>query len=388
MNPYNSPDYTFPLFNQKQKSGNSNSIFQLINPHNVKKLPVAKRTLFYLINLIIIIVVSFFLGEIICRFHAFGWEAFKFKKTNSFVSIGYSGYLQPAEDQHVWYELKPDIDGLFKMHIIRTNSRGLRDQEYSFKKPPNTYRVAVIGDSFTFGDGVNAEDTYHAILEKKLNGLSDSTKVEFINFGIAGYDLLNYLGVMEAKAMAYDPDLILVGFCGNNDDDLPEARQYNEPFTGYRYVEWSWAVQRFQIFRTVANYMTIRRRKRNELANDEQSERKKQFVRDMFGEFRRVKTEHDIPLMVFYLSMADAAPEKAKLVAGLCKENGFPFIDSSPVVDGLDDISEYWFHDSDHHPNEKMHRIYADILLKSFVEVQLPEKKIAQLGYIKLPGFK
>lgn len=126
------------------------------------------------------------------------------------------------------------MDDYFKMKPIKTNSRGLRDKEYPLEKPPGTYRVAVIGDSFTFGDGVNAEEVYHSILEERLNRLSDSLRFEFINFGLAGYDLLNYLGVVEHKAMAYDPDLILIGFCGNNDDDLPEAKQWTEPFTRYK----------------------------------------------------------------------------------------------------------------------------------------------------------
>ena len=348
---------------------------------------VAKRIMFRTLSLIFGLFIGLVLAEIGCRFFAFGWGAFDFEKTNSFVSIGYSGYLRPADDQAVWYELRPHIDGLFKMHPIRTNSQGLRDKEYALKKPPNTYRVAVIGDSFTFGDGVDAEDVYHSILEKKLNGLSDSLRFEFINFGLAGYDLLNYLGTIEAKAMAYQPDLILIGFCGNNDDSLPEARQY-EPFTGYRWSEWSWAIQRFQLIRTVANYISIRRRLHDEAnVGDAKSLEKKEFVREMFGQFRRVKTEHGIPLMVAYLSMADAAPEKAEMVAALCQEHGFGFVDTSPTVEALDDISEYWFHDSDHHPNEKMHRIYADILLKSFVEIQVPEKKFAHEGML-WPGWR
>lgn len=288
------------------------------------------------------------------------------------MSIGYSDFLQPAENQYVWNELKPNIDGHFKMHTFRTNSRGLRDKEYTFEKPKNTYRVAVIGDSYTLGDGVEANEIYHSVLEKKLNGLSDSIHFEFINFGLSGYDMLNYLGVIEAKAMAYDPDLILIGFCGNNDDDLPEAKQYTETFKGYIYSECSWAIQRFQIIRTVANYINIRGRKKMENATDEKAERKKAFVKKMFGEFNRVKKETAVPFMVFYMDMQDASPEKAKMVKQLCTENEFTFIDSSPTVRPINDISKYWFHDSDHHPNELMHGMYAEILMREFVQIKVP----------------
>ena len=331
-----------------------------------------KRLLFRLCALMAGLFIGLLLAEGVCRFHAFGLSAFDFKITNSFVAIGYSDYLQPAENQYVWNELKPNIEDRFKMHTFRTNSKGLRDKEYIIKKPKNTYRVAVIGDSYSLGDGVEAEEIYHSILEEKLNNLSDSIQFEFINFGLSGYDMLNYLGVIEAKAMAYNPDLILIGFCGNNDDDLPEARQYTEPFKGYIYSEWSWAVQRFQIIRTVANYINIHGRKKNETAVDEKSKRKKEFVKNIFSEFKRVEKEQTIPFMVFYMHMQDASPEKAKMVNDLCEKNNFRFIDSSPTVEKIADISKYWFHDSDHHPNEMMHGIYAELLMREFVRVEVP----------------
>ncbi len=52
---------------------------------------------------------------------------------------------------------------------VKVNSKGLREYEYDYEKPPNTYRILVLGDSITFGWGVAFEKTYSKILEKKLN---------------------------------------------------------------------------------------------------------------------------------------------------------------------------------------------------------------------------
>ena len=48
----------------------------------------------------------------------------------------------------------------------RTNSMGMRDREYSQRKPPGTFRVALVGDSIGAGWGVNAEDRFESILEE------------------------------------------------------------------------------------------------------------------------------------------------------------------------------------------------------------------------------
>ena len=338
----------------------------------MEKRSFTKALTYRLLSVIIGLLIGIAIAEIICRFHAFGWDAFNIKKVQSFVPIGYSGFIRPADDQYVWYELKPNLDDLFKMQKIKTNRQGLRDKEYAIEKPKNTFRVAVIGDSYTFGDGVSMEEAYHSVTETQLNLLSDSIQFEFINFGIAGYDLLNYLGVIEKKALEYNPDLILIGFCGNNDDDLPEKRQYTERFTKFKYTDYRFFIRNFQLVRTVANFIGMQKRKKNEINKNEKHFRKVAFVKDMFSQFNKIKKEYKTPILVYYLSMNDADPEKAKMINELCKKNNLEFVDSSPIVSKINDISEYWFHPTDHHPNAAMHQLYADILLKSFVSINLP----------------
>lgn len=329
----------------------------------MKVTTLLKATAFRLIAMVLGIFVGLIIGEIGCRFYYFGTEATDFQKINSFVTIGYTGFLQPAKDQYVWYEVKPNLDELFKMQPMHTNSQGLRDQEYSFEKPKNTFRIAVIGDSFTFGDGVADEAVYHALAEQRLNENSDSLQFELLNFGVAGYDLLNYYGVIESKAMAYDPDLILIGFCGNNDDDLADEAQWNQPFTGYKHQQYSWFIRNFLLVRTVGSLIGSRRRLKGEQTGNKRV-LKEAFMKKMFRMLGDLQEEVSVPFSVFYLSMADAAASKSLLVSELCEREGFDFLDSSPIVDALEDISKYWVHSTDHHPNEAMHEIYGELLVE------------------------
>jgi hypothetical protein len=57
--------------------------------------------------------------------------------------------------------------------IITTNSVGLRGQwEYTVDKPSGAHRIALIGDSFVYGAGVNDNEVISHVLEDELNKLS------------------------------------------------------------------------------------------------------------------------------------------------------------------------------------------------------------------------
>src|SRR6185436_18130054 len=56
-------------------------------------------------------------------------------------------------------------------HRLSTNSKGFRGvHEYAVPKPTNVFRVMVLGDSVVNGYGVEDDETFCAVLEKKLSG--------------------------------------------------------------------------------------------------------------------------------------------------------------------------------------------------------------------------
>lgn len=78
-------------------------------------------------------------------------------------------------------ELRPNNRSRFKMlefdTTVITNSYGLRDNEVDFSKP----RILCMGDSFTFGFGVENDEAFCAVLERLFQG-----KYDFLNGGFAG----------------------------------------------------------------------------------------------------------------------------------------------------------------------------------------------------------
>ncbi|MEN6420394.1 MAG: GDSL-type esterase/lipase family protein [Smithella sp.] len=101
---------------------------------------------------------------------------------------------------------------------IKINSHGFRDREYEIKKNKKVFRILCLGDSSTFGWDVRLQDTYHDLLENRLNKESGSNgkKFEVINAGVPGYTSCQGLGLYKNKGIKYSPDIVTFYF-GVND---------------------------------------------------------------------------------------------------------------------------------------------------------------------------
>lgn len=96
---------------------------------------------------------------------------------------------------------------------IRINNLGFRGPDRTLAKARGTYRIAVLGNSITFGSGVAIEDAWTTVLEDLLNdrvGGVDSSEVQ-------QYEVLN-LAMTQTwscfdrhiqRALYFKPDLIL-----------------------------------------------------------------------------------------------------------------------------------------------------------------------------------
>ncbi len=95
--------------------------------------------------------------------------------------------------------------------IYKINSIGLRNNEITIPKPNDTFRILMLGDSFTEGKGVKLEETFSKQLEQLLNSSSSATqKFEVINAGIqSSSPILEYL-LLKNKHSLLDSDLVIV----------------------------------------------------------------------------------------------------------------------------------------------------------------------------------
>ncbi len=96
---------------------------------------------------------------------------------------------------------------------LTVNRWGMRDRDTSLEKPPGTYRIALLGPSHVMGSGVADGETFADYLEERLNqsaGAASPVRYEVLNFGVAGYSMLEQLAMLEDRVFAFQPDAVFV----------------------------------------------------------------------------------------------------------------------------------------------------------------------------------
>jgi hypothetical protein len=136
--------------------------------------------------------------------------------------IGYSYPIFYTTDYYRGFALRPGIEGRYQREgesYVRINSDGQRDREHAKTKPPDTVRIAVLGDSFAEAMHVPMEQTFWSLLERKLEECHayPGKHVEVMNFGVSGYGTAQELMTLRQKVWDYSPDLVMLTFTTYND---------------------------------------------------------------------------------------------------------------------------------------------------------------------------
>ncbi len=100
-------------------------------------------------------------------------------------------------------------------YVVETNSLGIREREVQRPKNAKSYRIIAVGDSYTYGWGVNIEETWLRRLEQKLS--LGSKHIETVNLGKPGAGPPFYVEITRTIVPLLEPDWILVGILQGND---------------------------------------------------------------------------------------------------------------------------------------------------------------------------
>ncbi len=103
-----------------------------------------------------------------------------------------------------------------------TNKLGFREREIP-PKNPERYRIAVVGDSFTWGQGIEEAQRFSNLLEGLLG-----PGFEVLNFGRPGNNMPEHLEVLE-QALPVAPDFILLQLYINDFETRQMARPQPYP---------------------------------------------------------------------------------------------------------------------------------------------------------------
>lgn len=104
--------------------------------------------------------------------------------------------------------------------LTRINSLGLRGPEIPVEKPRDAFRVLFLGDSITFGFGLEDSETFAVQTGALLRARSSTKRVTAINAGVGAYTTWQELDYLRREGMKLDPDVVVLGFCLNDMVDL------------------------------------------------------------------------------------------------------------------------------------------------------------------------
>lgn len=143
-----------------------------------------------------------------------------------------------SENKDLVFELRPSRKLRFGRRNLELNSRGMREsREYRTEKEPSTLRIVGIGDSGMFGWNVEQGENYLDVLETSLSRREGAYEV--LNLAVPGYNTYQEVESLISKGLAFDPDIVIVGWC-NNDFDVPfflyKNREYREKDVSYLYA--------------------------------------------------------------------------------------------------------------------------------------------------------
>ncbi len=96
------------------------------------------------------------------------------------------------------------------------NVFGMRQPELTLTKPAGVRRLAVLGDSISFGVGVASyRDVYPHLVEELCNRAGGTPRLEVLNHAVVGNTTWQARAALD-RVLAFEPDAILV-MLGNND---------------------------------------------------------------------------------------------------------------------------------------------------------------------------
>lgn len=266
------------------------------------------------------------------------------------------------DDRPLFYYRAPDMPSM-------------QDFPYQIPKPEGRFRIAAIGDSFTFAPYMQFTDTYVKKLETMLNLTDGTRRIEVINYGVPAYSTSHEVPVTK-RALSEGADVILLQITLND----PEVKHHtpqglrenmNDRFGPLALTGTMARVKEYwKTFDLVATRLHNSNTHREYIKYFDglfsNSRSWKPFVESMNRLVRTVKqSEKPIVAVVFPLfglPMDDSYPfhhihEKVRdLLQGL----GVPTLDLSPMYQGIPLERLQVIPGIDRHPNEIAHRMAAE----------------------------
>ncbi len=176
-------------------------------------MTLAKRAGELVLILLLSTVVFLFIGELFLRVYL---------SSHIFYDVEMARYARmlkvDSDNALIGHVHRPGSQGKFMGVDVKINSAGFRDREYPLERGEE-WRIIALGDSLTFGWGVEKEESFEYLLERELNR---ARPTEIINFAAGNYNTVQQVNLFLDKGLAYQPDQVVLFYFINDAEPVPK----------------------------------------------------------------------------------------------------------------------------------------------------------------------
>jgi len=273
-----------------------------------------------------------------------------------------------------------DDRGYFSARWQRTavqfNAHGFRERQVPFSKAPGIYRIAVVGDSFTFGNGIPSGRRFSELMQPALGA-----GLEVLNFGLPGNNTTEETAVIRQAVRSYTPDFILVQWFVNDVEGSSNARPQYSTLLPYQALHDR--LQRSSALYTLANSWWTRRQTLGLRAKSYADYMRAQYADPQspaslasMGELRDLgAAATELGAGVGLVLFPDTGYDLGKSypfgflhdrVLEFCRETRITCMDLRPDFALVKRRESLWANRMDAHPSAQANAIAADRILQAF----------------------
>ena len=190
-----------------------------------------RNLLIRIVAILIVFIVLLALGELLIRVYLNFNTAYDIEMTKYAMNL-----KKDSDNPLIGHEHRPNQSMELMDVMVDINSDGHRDKEYTVEKS-DKQRIIFLGDSLTFGWGVQEEETFATLIEEDLNS---KRPTEVINFGTGNYNTEQEVNLFIEKGLKYDPDKVVLFYFINDAELTPQKSGIW--FLGYsQFISFYWS---------------------------------------------------------------------------------------------------------------------------------------------------
>ncbi len=271
------------------------------------------------------------------------------------------------------HEMRPNFQTLYKGATVQINEHGFRGDLPPRKE--STWRVAIIGDSVTFGNAIGEADTLPVLLQERL------PNAQFLNCGIPGFNAENVRQLLEQRVLAFEPDAVVYVFVSNDINRSAPQREIPadsviDSFHGFpmgsAFLQWT-GVRLKGLLRAIGD-KNSGQWVQSTLKEFESGG--KQRLRQSLIEMKQLCDERQIdfvtvsyPFLIRPSNNPFAPIEEA--AEELCGRLEIPFWNLVNAFEPDEDLTRRWANPFDSHPSRGANELAADYLIAEVLEKKL-----------------